>query len=96
METCTNKGYFLWYVENVYIENVIEGKRLVMVKIIMDSGKEYECTGSAKDIQGVCYRTEKMPSPTGRGIEVIKFDAKFLKITDNVIIRTDHISSIEE
>lgn len=67
-----------------------------MVKIIMDSGKEYECDVTTQKIQDDCYKTDKITNPMGSIFNVTKFDAKFLRVSDNIVIRTDHISSIEE
>jgi len=66
-----------------------------MIKIIMDSGKEYDFDKSVKDIIDACYTIRTIPNPMG-SVSGKVFDAKFLKISSSVIIRTDHISSIEE
>lgn len=67
------------------------------IKIIMDSGKEYE-TGyfnSIDDLINSCYETNKVTNPFGKSNTIAKFSEGFAKISRNLAIRTDHISSIE-
>lgn len=68
-----------------------------MVKLIMDSGKEYEVGGTLEEAVKQCYEEEKIQSPYGLGNDISfkKFAIKFIKITDNICINTNHISSIE-
>lgn len=68
-----------------------------MIKIIMDSGKEYEVNDyNVQNVIDECYETKEMPSPFGQGAKFEQFVSKFIKISDKITINTGHISSIEE
>lgn len=67
-----------------------------MVKIIMDSGKEYQVENyDIQDVIDECYSIDEITPPIGKSIKLKKINVKFLKISDDIAINTNHISSIE-
>lgn len=68
------------------------------LKILMDSGKEYETTKytNIQQLIDECFDTQKSQNPLpGKDNEISKFSNKFFYISKDNVINTKHISSIE-
>ncbi|NFL55719.1 hypothetical protein FDB79_08965 [Clostridium botulinum] len=66
-----------------------------MIKIIMDSGKEYKSNLSIKEFTDKCFIKEEMPNGLGATIPIIKPNMNYMYISEDIIIHPQHISSIE-
>lgn len=66
-----------------------------MIKIIMDSGKEYRSNLSIKEFTDKCFIKEEMPNGLGATIPIIKPNMNYMYISEDIIIHPQHISSIE-